>query len=69
MNARQLIAAATERLAEAGVASPEYDAAELLAFVAGTTRLQLGLADISDDQLKQYDVLVDRRASVSPSST
>ncbi|GAB3834254.1 peptide chain release factor N(5)-glutamine methyltransferase [Kribbella italica] len=66
MNARQLIAAATERLAEAGVASPEYDAAELLAFVAGTTRLQLGLADISDDQLKQYDVLVDRRAQREP---
>nr|WP_202893856.1 peptide chain release factor N(5)-glutamine methyltransferase [Kribbella italica] len=61
-----MIAAATERLAEAGVASPEYDAAELLAFVAGTTRLQLGLADISDDQLKQYDVLVDRRAQREP---
>ncbi|MEV6281236.1 peptide chain release factor N(5)-glutamine methyltransferase [Kribbella sp. NPDC051770] len=66
MNTRQLIAAATERLAEAGVASPEYDAAELLAFVAGVSRLQLGLADLSDDQLKQYDVLVDRRAQREP---
>jgi release factor glutamine methyltransferase len=66
VNARQLIAAATERLAQAGVASPEYDAAELLAFVAGTSRLQLGLADVTDDQLKQYDVLVDRRAQREP---
>jgi release factor glutamine methyltransferase len=66
VNARQLIAAATERLAQAGVASPEYDAAELLAFVAGTSRLQLGLADLTDDQLKQYDVLVDRRAQREP---
>ena len=29
------------QLAEAGVASPEYDAAELLAHVLGTTRGQL----------------------------
>ncbi len=66
MNARQLIAAATERLAEAGVASPDYDAAELLAFVAGVSRLQLGLADLTDEQLEQYDVLVDRRAQREP---
>jgi release factor glutamine methyltransferase len=66
VNARQLIAAATERLTDAGVASPEYDAAELLAFVAGVSRLQLGLADISPEQREQYDVLVDRRAQREP---
>ncbi|WP_143465708.1 peptide chain release factor N(5)-glutamine methyltransferase [Kribbella sp. ALI-6-A] len=66
MNARQLIAAATERLTDAGVASPEYDAAELLAFVAGVSRLQLGLADISPAQRQQYDVLVERRAQREP---
>ncbi|WP_432939498.1 peptide chain release factor N(5)-glutamine methyltransferase [Kribbella sp. CA-253562] len=66
MNARQLIAAATERLTDAGVASPEYDAAELLAFVAGVTRLQLGLADISPEQRERYDVLVERRAQREP---
>jgi release factor glutamine methyltransferase len=66
VNARQLIAAATKRLTEAGVASPDYDAAELLAFVAGVSRLQLGLAELTDDQLKQYDVLVDRRAQREP---
>ncbi|GAA1544163.1 peptide chain release factor N(5)-glutamine methyltransferase [Kribbella lupini] len=66
MNTRQLIAAATERLAQAGVASPEYDAAELLAFVAGTSRLQLGLVDLTDDQLERYDVLVGRRAQREP---
>lgn len=66
MNSRQLIAAATERLAQAGVASPEYDAAELLAFVAGTSRLQLGLADLTPERLEQYDVLVERRAQREP---
>jgi release factor glutamine methyltransferase len=66
VNSRQLIATATERLAQAGVASPEYDAAELLAFVAGTSRLQLGLVDLTDAQLAQYDVLVDRRAQREP---
>jgi release factor glutamine methyltransferase len=66
VNARQLIAAATERLTDAGVASPEYDAAELLAFVAGVSRLQLGLADISAEQREQYDVLVERRAQREP---
>jgi release factor glutamine methyltransferase len=66
VNARQLIAAATERLTDAGVASPEYDAAELLAFVAGVSRLQLGLSDISPEQREQYDVLVERRAQREP---
>ncbi|ONI72567.1 protein-(glutamine-N5) methyltransferase, release factor-specific [Kribbella sp. ALI-6-A] len=60
------MAAATERLTDAGVASPEYDAAELLAFVAGVSRLQLGLADISPAQRQQYDVLVERRAQREP---
>ncbi|ADB34076.1 modification methylase, HemK family [Kribbella flavida DSM 17836] len=66
MNARPLIAAATERLAAAGVASPEYDAAELLAFVCGVSRLQLGLVDVTTAQQTQYDVLVDRRAQREP---
>ena len=41
MPAREAVA----RLAEAGVASPEYDAAELLAHVLGTTRGRLPLVD------------------------
>ena len=35
---RDLVRRAGRRLAEAGVASPEHDAAELLAHVLGTTR-------------------------------
>ena len=38
---RSVLAAATRRLAEAGVPSPEYDAAELLAHVLGTSRAKL----------------------------
>ena len=39
--ARALVRAGAERLAAAGVASPEHDAAELLAHVLGTTRSRL----------------------------
>ena len=42
---RDLLREASRRLAEGGVASPEYDAAELLAHVLGTTRGQLPLTD------------------------
>ena len=66
MNARQLIAAASTRLADAGVASPEYDAAELLAFVCGVSRMQLGLIEITAAQETRYDELVARRAQREP---
>ena len=42
---RQLLAAAAETLREAGVPSPEHDAAELLAHVLGTDRARLPLVD------------------------
>ena len=45
---RALLREAAARLAEAGVASPEYDAAELLAHVLGTTRGRLPLVDAVD---------------------
>jgi release factor glutamine methyltransferase len=66
VNARQLIAAASTRLADAGVASPDYDAAELLAFVCGVSRLQLGLIDVTAEQQTRYDELVARRAQREP---
>lgn len=65
-DARALIAAAADRLRLAGVASPDYDAAELLAFVCGTTRTRVTLIDVSDDQRGRYDVLVARRANREP---
>ena len=55
MNARALLAAATTRLQEAGIASPDYDAAELLAFVSGVPRMQLGLVDVTPEQQTRYD--------------
>ena len=42
---RALVSDAVGRLAEAGVASPEFDAAELLAHVLGTSRSRLALVD------------------------
>lgn len=65
--AKVLVRAAAERLAAAGVASPEYDAAELLAHVLGTTRGGLLLVDAVDaPHQQQYDDLVARRAAREP---
>jgi release factor glutamine methyltransferase len=54
-------------LAEAGVPSPDFDAAELLAHVLGTTRSKVLLAEgISTEQQRSYDGLVARRAAREP---
>lgn len=64
---RALLAEATERLAAGGVASPESDAAALLAHVLSTTRGGLALVtDITEEQAAAYDALVARRASREP---
>jgi release factor glutamine methyltransferase len=64
---RSALAAATRRLAEAGVPSPEYDAAELLAHVLGTSRAQLfGIDTVPPGRLFDFDVLVHRRAQREP---
>jgi release factor glutamine methyltransferase len=64
---RAALATAVERLRGAGVASPEHDAAELLAHVLGTTRSRLPLVDdVPDGALAAYDVLVARRAAREP---
>ena len=65
--ARDLLREAARRLAEGGVASPEYDAAELLAHVLGTTRGQLPLVEgIRAGDREAYDGLVGRRATREP---
>jgi release factor glutamine methyltransferase len=67
LDRRQLLADARARLRNAGVASPEYDAAELLAHVLGTTRSGLLLVDeVPTDRAAAYDALVDRRAAREP---
>ncbi|KQW49421.1 protein-(glutamine-N5) methyltransferase, release factor-specific [Nocardioides sp. Root1257] len=62
-----MLAGAAARLRDAGVASPEHDAAELLAHVLGTTRSRLPLLDdVPTEALGAYDVLVTRRAAREP---
>jgi len=64
---RDLLAEAVARLREAGVASPEHDAAELLAHVLGTTRGALVLLDeVAADDAERYAELVARRAAREP---
>jgi release factor glutamine methyltransferase len=64
---RQLLATAEETLREAGVPSPEHDAAELLAHALGTDRAQLPLVDqVPATALGEYAVLVTRRAAREP---
>ena len=64
---RALVAEAAATLAAGGVASPEADAATLLAHVLGTTRGGLALvADVTDEQATTYAGLVARRAAREP---
>jgi release factor glutamine methyltransferase len=60
---------AEQVLRRAGVESPDFDAAELLAHVLGTTRSHLVLAEereLSARQVAEYDALVARRAAREP---
>jgi release factor glutamine methyltransferase len=64
---RELLRDAVARLVEAGVGSPEYDAAELLAHVLGTRRSQLPLVDdVAPGQAGAFEELVARRATRVP---
>ena len=64
---RTVLRSATATLAAAGVPSPEYDAAELLAHVLGTTRANLPLSDTVDDaQAAAFEELVRRRETREP---
>ena len=64
---RSLLATGAILLSQAGVASPEYDAGELLAHVLGVSRGALVLVDrIDDDQADAYLSLVARRAAREP---
>ncbi len=67
MSPRDLIAVAAARLRAAGVASPAYDAAELLAHALDTTRSRLPLvADVPAECAARFDALVERRAAREP---
>jgi release factor glutamine methyltransferase len=67
VTARQLVGEAVAELEAAGVASPEYDARELLAHVLGTTRAGLSLVhDVEEAEARSYAALVARRAAREP---
>jgi release factor glutamine methyltransferase len=67
LDRRILLTTATRELREAGVESPEYDAAELLAHVLGTSRGRLALVDeVPTSVAEQYAALVRRRAAREP---
>jgi release factor glutamine methyltransferase len=64
---RAALRTATATLAAAGVPSPDFDAAELLAHVLGTTRAALALVDeLPAGRHEEYDDLVARRARREP---
>ena len=65
--ARAVVRAAAEQLAQVGVESPEYDAAELLAHVLGTTRASLVLVDdVPMTAIAAFDTLLQRRLAREP---
>jgi release factor glutamine methyltransferase len=67
MRSRDLVAEGARRLHEAGVASPEYDARELLAHVLGTTRSGLVLVgEVDGAPARAFEELVARRAAREP---
>jgi release factor glutamine methyltransferase len=67
LSASTALRSATATLAAAGVASPDHDAAELLAHVLGTTRSRLPLAgELAPQRREEYDALVQRRARREP---
>ena len=62
-----MLSGAAGLLREAGVESPEHDAAELLAHVLGTTRSRLALVDdVPLEAVATYDALLARRAAREP---
>jgi release factor glutamine methyltransferase len=64
---REVIAAAANRLAAAGVVSSRVDAEELAAFVAGTDRRHLmRIAALNEQQADRLRALVDRRTARVP---
>jgi release factor glutamine methyltransferase len=67
VSTRPLLRAAADRLERAGVPSPAFDAAELLAHVLGTTRGRLPLVDEVDPAaLEVFEQLLARRERREP---
>ncbi|HWI00668.1 MAG TPA: peptide chain release factor N(5)-glutamine methyltransferase, partial [Propionibacteriaceae bacterium] len=64
---RPLLAAASARLAAAGVESSAQEARILLSFVSGVELLRLPLlTELDDDHVRRFDQLVAQRATRVP---
>jgi len=63
---RSLLAEASQRLADAGVPSPEHDARELAAFAMGVDRIPVTEAEVSPDQARRFEALLGRREAREP---
>lgn len=64
---RDMLVDAEQRLQRAGVPSPSFDAAELAAFVLGTTRTRMVLQDpFTGEQRVQYEQLITQRCARVP---
>ncbi len=63
---RSLLAEASSRLADAGVASPDHDARELAAFAMGVDRLPVGPVEVDPDAARRFEALLSRREAREP---
>jgi len=63
---RSLVAEASQRLADAGVPSPDHDARELAAFALGLERFPVVDAEVSSDDGRRFAALVSRREAREP---
>ncbi|HET6561253.1 MAG TPA: peptide chain release factor N(5)-glutamine methyltransferase [Marmoricola sp.] len=61
-----LLREAARRLAAAGVPSPEFDAAELLAHTLGVNRPALAVAEVPPEAAVRFEALLARRAAREP---
>nr|CAA9323369.1 MAG: Peptide chain release factor N(5)-glutamine methyltransferase [uncultured Nocardioidaceae bacterium] len=66
MSTRALLAGAAQRLADAGLPSPEPDAEWLLAHVLGRGRAGLAFAPVTEEQRQSFEALLSRRAAGEP---
>ncbi|MFB9312458.1 peptide chain release factor N(5)-glutamine methyltransferase [Nocardioides plantarum] len=67
MRPRQLLGAAAARLAAAGVASPDHDAAVLLAHVLDVPRGRLAMVrEVGEPEIAAYDALLTHRVARVP---
>ncbi|NTV39992.1 MAG: peptide chain release factor N(5)-glutamine methyltransferase [Demequinaceae bacterium] len=63
---RSLLAEASQRLADAGVPSPDHDARELAAFALGLERVPVGDLEVGPEQARRLEAILVRRVAREP---